>query len=132
MTHSPTSRVREAIWASLQMHTDAFKRGDAAGLAALYTRDGQILAPNGGFTKGQRAIQAHYQALMDRGMKGATAEILEVEDLGDTAIEVSEYTDWGQGDHVVDRGKYIAIWKKEDGLWKIHRDIYNTSNPAPA
>ncbi len=60
---------------------------------------------------------------MGRGAKGATAEILKLDDLGDAAIEVSEYTDWGQGDQAVDRGKYVTMWKNEDGRWKIHRDI---------
>jgi hypothetical protein len=33
---------------------------------------------------------------------------------------------------VLDKGKYIVIWKKEDGTWKLHRDIWTTSvPPAP-
>jgi len=29
-----------------------------------------------------------------------------------------------------DQGKFIAIWKQENGLWKIHREIWN-SNQLP-
>ncbi len=53
MTRSPGRGVLEAVSATLQIHT-------AAGLAALYTRDRRILAPNGAFTKGQQTIQAHH------------------------------------------------------------------------
>ena len=31
---------------------------------------------------------------------------------------------------VVDKGKYIVLWKKEDGKWKMHRDISNSNLPA--
>ena len=31
---------------------------------------------------------------------------------------------------IADKGKYIVIWKKEDGKWKIHRDLSNTDLPA--
>jgi ketosteroid isomerase-like protein len=30
----------------------------------------------------------------------------------------------------IDRGKYITVWKKQQGQWKLHRDIWNTSMPA--
>jgi ketosteroid isomerase-like protein len=31
----------------------------------------------------------------------------------------------------LDHGKYVVIWKKEAGGWKLHRDIWNSSQ-APA
>jgi len=33
--------------------------------------------------------------------------------------------------YVLDKGKYIVIWKQEEGQWKLHRDIFNSSMPAP-
>jgi ketosteroid isomerase-like protein len=59
----------------------------------------------------------------------------EVETHGTTAIEVGAYKITGPGQQVLDTGKYIVVWKKEDGQWKLHRDIFNTSvaaAPAPA
>jgi hypothetical protein len=32
---------------------------------------------------------------------------------------------------MVDQGKYVVSWKKEEGVWKLDRDIWNTSSPAP-
>jgi ketosteroid isomerase-like protein len=32
----------------------------------------------------------------------------------------------------MDRGKYIVVWKDEGGKWKLHRDIWNSSLPAPS
>jgi ketosteroid isomerase-like protein len=36
----------------------------------------------------------------------------------------------GAGGTEADRGKYIVIWKNQGGLWKLHRDIWNSSKPA--
>jgi ketosteroid isomerase-like protein len=33
-------------------------------------------------------------------------------------------------DAQIDKGKYLVLWKKEDGKWKVHRDISNTDLPA--
>jgi ketosteroid isomerase-like protein len=29
----------------------------------------------------------------------------------------------------VDKGKFIALWKQEDGKWKLYREIWNTDLP---
>ena len=29
----------------------------------------------------------------------------------------------------LDKGKYIVLWKKEDGKWKLHRDMSNSDLP---
>ncbi len=37
----------------------------------------------------------------------------------------------GDGSKNVDKGKYIVVWKKENGDWKVWRDIWNSDNPPP-
>ena len=39
---------------------------------------------------------------------------------------------WGDGTKTVDKGNYIVVWKKDDGKWKIFRDIWNSSEKAMA
>ncbi len=132
MTQLTATKVHEAIAAANENFMATFNRGDAAGMAALYTENGQVLPPNSDFVTGKPAIQIFWQALMDMGIKAAKMAIVEVEDHGDTAIEVSTYTLQGEAGQVLDRGKYIVIWKQEAGQWKLHRDIFNSSMPAPA
>jgi uncharacterized protein (TIGR02246 family) len=131
MTQSTSTEFRDAIAAGDENFMAAFSRGDAAGLAALYTEDGQILPSNSDFVTGRQAIQAFWQGAMDMGIKSVKLEIVEVEDHGDTAIEVGKYTLQGEAGQVLDTGKYIVIWKQVDGQWKLHRDIFNSSMPAP-
>jgi uncharacterized protein (TIGR02246 family) len=124
-----TLGIREALAAANKDFMAAFKRGDAAGLAALYTETGQVLPPNGDVVAGTEAIQAFWQAVMDMGIKAARLEIVEAEDHGDTAIEVSRFALLGEGDQALDQGKYIVIWKRDGGQWKLHRDIFSSSLP---
>jgi uncharacterized protein (TIGR02246 family) len=128
MTQS--TEIRDAIAAANENFEAAFKKGDAAGVAALYTEDGQLLPPNFDFMIGKQAIQAFWQGAMDMGIKEAKLEIVEVESHGDIIVEVSKFTLQGEGGQVLDQGKYIVIWKQEEGQWKLHRDIFNSSMPA--
>jgi ketosteroid isomerase-like protein len=107
----------------------AFRHGDAAGLAALYTEHGQLLPTQSEVIEGKLGIQSFWQGVMDMGITAAHLETLEAEDHGDTAHEVGQYTLEGAGGHVRDRGKYVVIWKHAGGQWKLHRDIWNSSMP---
>ena len=123
--------VYDAIVAEEEKLAAAFNRGDAAGIAALYTENGQFLPPNSDPVTGRQAIQATFQGLMDMGIKTVKLETTEVEGYGDTASEVGRYTLEGEGGQVLDQGKFLIIWKQEAGQWKLHRDMINTSMPAP-
>ena len=131
MTELTGTGVRGAIVAANENFMAIYKSGDAAALAALYTGEGQVLPPNSDFVRGRQAVQGFWQAVMDMGIKEARLETGEVEDHGDTAIEESTFALLGEGGQVLDEGKYIVIWKQEDGGWKLHRDIFNSSMPAP-
>jgi uncharacterized protein (TIGR02246 family) len=127
MITAEVSAIHSAIEAANERFMQAFERADAAGLASLYTEDGQLLAPGSEPARGWEAIRAFWQAAMDSGISAARLEIAEVENHGDTAIEVSRYTLLDAGEQVLDQGKYIVIWKQERGQWKLHRDIFNTN-----
>ncbi|OLQ74065.1 DUF4440 domain-containing protein [Photobacterium proteolyticum] len=110
-----------------KQYSHNFSLGDAAGVANLYTENGQFLLPNSDFVTGREALQSTLQTLMDSGIKSVQLETLEVEDYGDTATEVGKYILEGDGGTMLDNGKYVVIWKKEAGQWKLHRDIINSS-----
>ncbi len=113
-----------------EIFMNTFARGDAAGMGALYTENGQLLPSNSDFVKGRKAIQAFWKGAMDMGIKSAKLETIDLEEHGDSAYEVGKYTLSGAGGQLMDQGKYIVIWKKQGGEWKLHRDIWNTSMPA--
>lgn len=43
--------------------------------------------------------------------------------------EEGEFTFMDKNDKFLDKGKYIVLWKKEDGEWKLFRDCYNSDMP---
>jgi ketosteroid isomerase-like protein len=47
-------------------------------------------------------------------------------------VETGQYEIYGDKSQLIDKGKYVVIWKNENCEWKIYRDIYNTSSPAKA
>ena len=55
---------------------------------------------------------------------------LEVEQHGDWAFETGKFLATAPDGKVIYDGKYICIWKREKGEWKIHRDIGNKNAPA--
>jgi uncharacterized protein (TIGR02246 family) len=122
--------IRSTIAAANDQFMATFARGDAAGMAAFYTSDGQLLPNNSDFVSGQPAIQDFWQSLFAAGMKGVKLEIVEAKVMGDTAYEVSKFTLYTANNQVADQGKYIIIWQQVDGQWKIHRDIFNSSLPS--
>ena len=63
------------------------------------------------------------------GITTATLRTTEVEAHGSTAIEHGAYT-LKAGKATADTGKYVVIWRRERGKWKLHLDIFNSNNPA--
>jgi ketosteroid isomerase-like protein len=122
--------VRAAIRSVGEMLCASFRRGSAGEMAALYTVDGQVLPPNNEVFEGTNAILDFWQGAFDLGLKELKLEGTEIEVFGDTAVEVGRYVLLGAGGTEADRGKYIVIWKNQGGLWKLHRDIWNSSKPA--
>lgn len=122
--------ARAAIEAANKQFVAAFAKGDAAALAAMYTTGGMAFPPNGDVARTRAAILNIWKGAIDGGIKAVTLTTTEVETHGDTAHEVGNYEMKVDGGKVVDRGKYIVIWKREGGQWKLHRDIWNTSIAA--
>jgi uncharacterized protein (TIGR02246 family) len=122
--------VRAAIAAVNRAMMATFAQGDAAALAAFYTSDGQILAPHREVLRGPQAIGAFWQGSLDAGFKQLVLDTRELEAHGDTAHEVGEYTIYRAAGELVDRGKYVVIWKRQDGQWKLYLDIANSNLPA--
>jgi uncharacterized protein (TIGR02246 family) len=121
---------KAAIEAANARFAADFAKGDANAVASHYTAGGQAFPPNGDVAKGREAIAKLWKGVMDSGVKGVKVVAVEVEAHGDTAHEVGTYTLTGEGGKTLDNGKYVVIWKREGGQWRIHRDIWNTSMPA--
>ena len=122
--------IKNTIHNRNKVFMSTYENGDAAGMAELYTEDAEFLPPNAETVKGKTAIKGLFHSIMDSGVKAIKLITGEVEQHGDTAIEVSKAELYGEGGQKLDDAKYIVIWKRENGEWKLHRDIFNSSTPA--
>jgi uncharacterized protein (TIGR02246 family) len=123
--------VTNEIAKANQQFMEAFNSGDAAKLAENYTSNAKLFPANSEVIEGREAIKNFWQGAMDMGIKKAILETILATSFGNTANEEGRYTLYAENDVVADQGKYIVIWEKEGGQWKLHYDIWNTSNPAP-
>ena len=126
-----TSGIYDGIVAVDQLFMSSFRQKDAQGIANLYTENGKFLAPNGDFVSGRKEIEKTFQHFMDMGICEIKLETLEVEGYGDTATEVGLYILESADGQMLDKGKFMVIWKKEHGNWRLYRDMINSSLPAP-
>ena len=124
--------VRQEIVGANKAFMKVFGKGDSAQLASLYTKNGKLLPPNSDVISGVEGIRVFWQGVMKMGIKGAKLETTEVEGQEGGAYEVGKYVLSGAQGEVMDRGKYIVIWKSQRGKWKLHRDIWNSSLLAPS
>jgi uncharacterized protein (TIGR02246 family) len=117
--------VRDAVEAGNRAFIAAFLKGDARSVAGLYTEDAQVIAPGAPVARGRSAIQAAWQKAIDGGVKDLRLTTESVESAGDLAAETGTVRLVGRDDAVTE-GRYVVVWKRADGQWKLHRDIWNT------
>jgi uncharacterized protein (TIGR02246 family) len=122
--------VREAIGAANTEFAAAYRRGDARAVAARYTEGGQLYPPNEKVVGGREAIERFWKAAMDAGVKAVELKTVEAEGLGDSAVEAGTYTLYGKDGATLDRGKYLVLWKRVGGEWRLHRDCWNSNEPV--
>ena len=120
----------EGINETNKLFMDAFSAGDAEKVAGFYTANCRFLPDNSDPVDGRANVQGLLQSMMDGGVSSVEPITWEVEDCGDTAVEVGRVVMHGDDDEIVDDGKFIVIWKKENDGWRLHRDIVNSSLPS--
>ena len=111
----------------------AIARGDAAGCAAVYSEDAKILPPDNPALTGRKAAQEVWQGIIDIGVKGVSLQTLELEEMGDRAVERGAGTVdiQGEGGQTIQvSAKFIVLWRRQaDGAWKWHWDCWNFDAP---
>jgi ketosteroid isomerase-like protein len=105
--------------------------GDYAALVkAYYADDAIFMAPNVPSATGHAAIEAVLHTFPP-----ITAFELRTEEIagtGELAYVRGRYTMTMAppgGPTVADSGKYLEIWRKQGGSWKVLRDIFNSDVP---
>ncbi len=117
----------------------AIQRRDLESVAAAYAPNGALLWQNDPRISGPAIRQAWAQAF---GLQGfglrLHSQMITVSRMGDIALDEGslELELPGPGGVARTPGKYLVVWQKTDGAWKILYDVYNTdaapTSPAAA
>lgn len=113
---------------------DGFVKGDSSLFLNHYTKDACVMPPQAPKLCGVEGVGGFFKAAYGMmGVRNITVMADEVTGGPTEVVEVGQYELFGDSAKTksLDKGKYIVVWKEEDGKWKMHRDIFNTSN-APA
>lgn len=115
-----------------ESYGERFMTGDTAFYTIRYCKNAEVYSPGMPAVKGLGAIISFFY--QGGANKEAKIELPLGNIYGNEELVVEEGTynfPDGKGGSV-DNGKFIALWKQEDGTWKLFREIWNTDNaPQP-
>lgn len=113
----------------------AYNRGDDKAVAAFYAEDAIVFPPESDMVKGRAEIQGVWKHALDTGIKSLEFEVVDVVSSGNLAAETGIATlhvqAIGSQESTV-KVKYVVVWKKVGGSWKLYRDIWNSMAPPAA
>ncbi len=120
--------TKDAIKAANKVLLRHLAAGNAAAIAACYSKKAVLLPPGAAALKGAKNIAGYWAGAIGQGVKTAKLKTQEVDELGTTAIECGVFTLKGAGGALLGAGKYLVVWKRQDRAWKLHRDIFNADS----
>ncbi len=121
---------RSALDAAQQAWVAAFNAHDADAMVALTTVDIVLLPPNAPPVRGREAVRALWHQAASAAKAHATVTNDETVVIGEFAWSMGAFTHTLPNGVVVSRGKFLEIWQRVDGQWKIHRDMFSGNSPA--
>ena len=114
------------IDAGNQATAAAIMAGDAGSVAAGYTDDAYVLAPDAATVRGREDIRAFWQGMIESGVKNVHIGTGEVASSGDLAYAVGTLEVTG-ADDATGYARYVLVFKRVSGQWRLHLDIWTPS-----
>ena len=108
---------------------------DTALLVSLYADDAHMMPANMARADGHDAIRKGWVEVLS--MPGLDLKFVSnsktVSEAGDMVVDLGTYTftaNGPKGKPMTDKGKYVTVFKKVNGEWKIFVDTFNSDMPA--
>ncbi len=132
------AKAKKELEAVNQKISEYFGKGDVFGLASVYSSDAYMMPDKSPIVKGNENIAKAWTEFF-RSMKASGIEIggieITIKELtGDENMltDVGEFVFISKSGVKFLKGKYIEVWKNENGQWKVHREMTNSNEPDSA
>lgn len=112
--------------------TQAHITGDTTFLNNIFTADARIFPPNSEIVTGRSAIAALNTEYVQYGIKEFSEETIDLYGCEDFLVDAGNYYMVYGADNIVEKGKYLNVWKRVDGDWKLYQNMWNSSQAASA
>jgi len=118
--------ARKAVEKGQQQFMDFFKKGDSIGVAYGYTVDAKVMNAGNPAAEGRENIINFFGKILRSGDKMITAKTYGTWNSADMIVEEGKWIMSDKNGKEYDHGKYLILWKMEDGKWKKFRDCHNS------
>jgi ketosteroid isomerase-like protein len=119
---------KELLMEANKSFSSAYTAGDYDALAKIYAEDGKIFPAKASIITGRPSIKNRFK--VPTGSRILSHEIRpeEINIVGNYAFDYGYYE--GKTEHENSnvstwKGKYVVVWKKISGEWKMYLDIWN-------
>ena len=124
------------IRAGTESWVKSFNAGNASAVTALYAEDAVLMPPNSAPARGTAAIKEALAREIAGAKKGGVSFVIGTNDevgvSGDMAWHSGGYFVMDKANKPVEAGKFLEVWERKNGKWRITRDIWNSNGSAGA
>jgi len=113
----------KAIAAVYDEWKSAVRRRDAQAISLLYTADGMVVTPASPSVRGRQALAELNQYYFDFGVAAIEVHTQEMYPVDDMVCELGTAEAFTGSGKVLSANRYMTLWKKEEGKWRVHRDF---------
>lgn len=96
-------------------------------VAAIYATDATIFAPGSPPVMGRKAIASFWHTVSIRGLQAIELQFIDLEQSGEKLIARGKYVMFNKQEEIIDIGKFIAVYRKENHKWRLQTDMFNSS-----
>jgi ketosteroid isomerase-like protein len=121
-------QVKQIINNDNKIYRIAMMSGDSAAFADLHHSAAINMPPNQPPVNGRGPMGAIIKSMPSLGVSDYKLVSTAIYGGPDNVIEEGNYEIDTATNKVMEKGKYIVIWKPEKGKWKIYRAIWNSDS----
>jgi ketosteroid isomerase-like protein len=124
------AKAKSEIEAANREAENFMANGDSVGIASIYSTDGYLMADHQKPIKGkENLIKAWGAFIRNTNVGGLKITTMEVWGDENYLTEEGVFVFKTKSGESFGNGKYLIVWKKENGKWKVHREMNNSDLP---